>query len=65
MVKKINDIKKPTKQGEAIQFMMSRGFKNKEITKALKIPKSTVSYYRKRPNDFKKKRCSQNYQKNI
>lgn len=49
MAKKFKDIKKPTKQGEAIQFLMEKGFTNTEISKALKIIKSTVNYYRKDP----------------
>ena len=57
MVKK-NRIRKPTKQGEIIQYLTSTGKTNAEICKFLRIPKTTVSYYRKRPLELEAKRES-------
>ena len=54
-MKKIKNFKKPTKQGETIQFLMEKGFSNIKISKTLNIPKSTVSYFRKRPKELEKK----------
>ena len=55
MVKKIKNVKKPTKKGETIKFLMEKGFSNIQIAKTLNILKSTISYYRKRPRELEKK----------
>ena len=51
-------IKKLTNKGAAIRYQMGRGMTNDQISKSLGIPKSTVRYYRKRPNNLIYKRSS-------
>lgn len=54
----------PTNKGTAIQYLMAQGKSNAEISKLLGIPKTTVSYYRKRTVELEAKRkskLSQNY----
>ena len=61
MVKTIKNekkIRKPTNKGMTIQFLMAQGKTNAEISKILKVPKTTVSYYRKRPLELEAKRKS-------
>ena len=68
MVKTIKKIRKPTIKGRIIQYFMSIGKTNAEICKILKVPKTTVSYYRKRPIELEAKRKSkipQEYLKEI
>ena len=56
MVKKF--IRKLTQKGAAIRFQMDRGMSNSEISKSLGVPKSTVKYYRKRPDNLEIKKAS-------
>ena len=51
-------IKKLTNKGEAIRYQMDLGMTNAQISKMLKIPESTVRYYRKRPKTLISKRSS-------
>ena len=53
MVKKI---RKPTNKGTTIQYLMAQGKSNAEISKILGVPRTTVSYYRKRPIELEAKR---------
>ena len=51
-------IKKYTNKGAAIRYQMDMGMTNAQISKMLKIPESTVRYYRKRPKTLISKRSS-------
>ena len=51
-------IKKYTNKGAEIRYQMDMGMTNAQISKMLKIPESTVRYYRKRPNTLISKRSS-------
>ena len=57
-IKKEKKIRQPTKKGHAIQYLMAEGLTNAEICKRLNVPKTTVSYYRKRPLELEAKRKS-------
>ena len=64
MVKKTEKkILKPTNKGTTIQFLMAQGKTNAKICETLKVPKTTVSYYRKRPLELEAKRKSKLPQK--
>ena len=50
-------IKKLTKKGATIKFQIDRGMSNSEISRSLGAPESTITYYRKRPDNLEIKRA--------